>query len=157
MMSGYHNNPDLTTQVFRGGWYHTGDMGSLDEEGYLYFKGRLKDYIRRRGENIAAFEIEQLVNQHPAVLESAAVGVPSVLGEEEVKLCVVLRPESLAQPPAPELLWQYCKQMLPQFMVPRYIEILPTLPRTATQRVRKFLLAETGVVGAWDHKNATSP
>ena len=152
MMTGYYNNPELTAQVFREGWYHTGDVGSLDEDGYLTFKGRLKDYIRRRGENISSFDIEQVVNQHPAVLECAAVGVPSALSEDEVKLCVVLRPESLAQPPTAEVLWRYCKQTLPHFMVPRYIEILDALPRTATHRVRKFVLAEQGVAGAWDCK-----
>jgi crotonobetaine/carnitine-CoA ligase len=149
MMTGYYRQPELNARVFKDGWYYTGDMGELDEEGYLYFRGRLKDYIRRRGENISAFEIERVVNLHPAVLESAAVGVPSKLSEEEVKLCVVLKSE---QEVAPEDLWRYCKKNLPAFMVPRYICILPEFPRTLTQRVRKFLLAEAGTGGAWDRK-----
>lgn len=149
MMSGYYRQPELNAKVFKDGWYYTGDAGELDEDGYLYFKGRLKDYIRRRGENISAFEIERVVNCHPAVLESAAVGVPSELSEEEVKLCVVLKPdETLSY----EELWRYCRENLPGFMVPRYIEFLPDLPRTPTQRVRKFMLAEKGLGGAWDRK-----
>lgn len=153
MMSGYYRQPELNARVFKDGWYYTGDMGEIDADGYLYFKGRLKDYIRRRGENISAFEIERVVNLHPGVLESAAVGVPSTFSEEEVKLCVVFKPEVTAETqPAPAELWRYCRENLPAFMVPRYIEILPELPHTPTQRIRKFLLAETGTKGAWDRK-----
>lgn len=150
MMSGYYRQPELNQRVFKDGWYYTGDVGEMDTDGYLYFKGRVKDYIRRRGENISAFEIERVVNLHPAVLESAAVGVPSAVSEEEVKLCVVFKTEVI--PPTPADLWRYCRQNLPAFMVPRYIEILPSLPHTPTQRIRKFMLAETGVGHAWDRK-----
>jgi carnitine-CoA ligase len=149
MMSGYYKQPELNAKVFKDGWYYTGDMGALDEDGYLYFKGRLKDYIRRRGENISAFEIENVVNTHPAIVDSAAVGVPSEITEEEVMLCVVLKPEQNLV--APEL-YRWCVEKLPKFMVPRYIKILPELPRTPTQRVRKFMLAESGTTGAWDRK-----
>lgn len=155
MMSGYYRQPELNQRVFKDGWYYTGDMGELDADGYLYFKGRMKDYIRRRGENISAFEIERVVNLHPAVLESAAVGVPSAISEEEVKLCLVFKPTVVAdEQPTPADLWRYCRQNLPAFMVPRYIEILSSLPHTPTQRIRKFMLAETGVVNAWDRKAA---
>lgn len=149
MMSGYYRQPELNARVFKDGWYYTGDAGEMDADGYLYFRGRLKDYIRRRGENISAFEIEQVVNTHPAVQDSAAVGVPSELSEEEVKLCLVLKP---GQRVSEEELWQFCRTNLPRYMVPRYIEILAELPRTATQRVRKFLLAESGNATAWDRK-----
>ncbi len=149
MMSGYYRQPELNARVFKDGWYYTGDAGELDADGYLYFRGRLKDYIRRRGENISAFEIERVVDTHPAIQDSAVVGVPSELSEEEVKLCVVLKPD---QPLGEAALWQYCKANLPRYMVPRYIEILPELPRTATQRVRKFMLAEKGIATAWDRK-----
>lgn len=153
MMSGYYRQPELNTKVFKDGWYYTGDAGEMDSDGYLYFKGRLKDYIRRRGENISAFEIERVVNCHPAVLESAAVGVPSSISEEEVKLCVVFKPEfNGEQQPTAEEIWRYCKENLPIFMVPRYIEVLSELPHTSTQRVRKFLLAESGTANAWDKK-----
>jgi carnitine-CoA ligase len=149
MMSGYYRQPELNAKVFKDGWYYTGDMGEMDGEGYLYFKGRLKDYIRRRGENISAFEIERVVSLHPAILEAAAVGVPSKLSEEEVMLCAVLKPGSEI---AAEELWKYCRENLPAFMTPRYIRLLPELPHTPTQRVRKFLLAELGTKDAWDRK-----
>ncbi len=149
MMSGYYKQPELNEKVFKYGWYFTGDLGEIDRDGYLYFKGRLKDYIRRRGENISAFEIERVVNSHLLVLESAAVGVPSSLGEEEVKLCLALKPAAKI---GEEEIWKFCRANLPSFMVPRYIEILSELPHTATQRVRKFILAGTGVEGAWDRK-----
>jgi crotonobetaine/carnitine-CoA ligase len=149
MMSGYYRQPELNARVFKDGWYYTGDAGEMDSDGYLYFRGRLKDYIRRRGENISAFEIERVANTHPAVQDSAAVGVPSDLSEEEVKLCLVLKP---GQRVSEEELWHYCKANLPRYMVPRYIEILAELPHTATQRVRKFLLAESGTATAWDRK-----
>jgi crotonobetaine/carnitine-CoA ligase len=149
MMSGYYLQPELNAKVFKDGWYYTGDVGEFDEEGYLYFKGRLKDYIRRRGENISAFEIERVVSLHPLILEAAAIGVPSELGEEEVLLCVVLKPDSELS--AGEL-WKYCRANLPAFMTPRFIRIMPELPHTPTQRVRKFLLAEQGTKDAWDRK-----
>ncbi len=152
MMSGYYKNPALNARVFKDGWYYTGDMGELDTDGYLYFRGRLKDYIRRRGENISSFEIEQIVNSHPAILETAAVGVPSDYSEEEVMLCVVLKPGQHLEPLE---LWRWCKEKLPLFMVPRYLKFLPELPHTPTQRVRKFLLAEGGKAGAWDRKAST--
>jgi crotonobetaine/carnitine-CoA ligase len=154
MMSGYVNIPEPGQAVFRDGWYRTGDLGAIDTDGYLRFKGRLKDYIRRRGENIAAIQIESVANQHSAILESAAVGVPSELGEEEVKLCVVLR-SKLGDALAPEMIWRYCRERLPRFMVPRFIEVMSALSKTETQRVRKFILAERGVALAWDRASRT--
>jgi carnitine-CoA ligase len=117
-----------------------------DEDGYVAYAGRLKDCIRRRGEMIAAFEIERVVNAHPGVLESAAVGVASELGDKDVKLCVVARPE--AGLTAREV-WEYCRAELPSFMVPRWIELRDALPRTATERVRKPELVAEGVEGCW--------
>ena len=88
----YHKLPDATASAYRGGWFHSGDLAKIDEEGFYYFCGRKKASIRRRGENISAWEIETVVNQHPSVLESAAYAVPSDLGEDEVKIAVVLKP-----------------------------------------------------------------
>ena len=142
MMRGYYKQPELTAKVMRDLWYHTGDMGYLDEDGYLFFVDRRKDAIRRRGENISSFEIERVVNAHPRVLESAAVGIPSAHGEEEVKLAVVALPgESLTA----DELWAYCDAELPAFMVPRYLEIRVSLPKTPTERVQKFVLREEGL------------
>src|SRR5262249_40217321 len=98
MMSGYYKMPEATLEAFRNLWFHTGDHGYFDEEGFLYYVGRKKDAIRRRGENISAFEIESVVNGHPAVLESAAIAVPSELGEDEVKIVVALKPGAAVSP-----------------------------------------------------------
>ena len=145
--TGYFKDPETTASAWRpDGWYYTGDLGTRDADGYYRYVGRLKDCIRRRGENIAAYEIEVVVNAHPKVLESAAVGVPSPLGEEEVKLCVIPRPQATLDPG--ELL-AYCRAELPAFMVPRYIQLRESLPKTATERVQKAALREEGTIGCW--------
>ena len=152
MATGYLKDPDATAAAFRpDGWYYTGDLGEYDLDGFYKYVGRLKDCIRRRGENISAYEIEQVVNRHPRVLESAAVGVPSRLGEEEVKLCVVPRPmEHDGGPLDPRELLAFCRAELPQFMVPRYIQLRDALPKTATERVQKATLREEGTAGCWE-------
>jgi crotonobetaine/carnitine-CoA ligase len=99
----------------RGGLFHTGDMGYADADGYLYFVDRIKQSIRRRGENISSWEVEKAVNAHPQVLESAAVGVPSDLGEEEVKIYVVCRPGATV---APADIIRWCEARMAYFMVP---------------------------------------
>ena len=109
-----------------------------DEDGYFYFLDRMKDSIRRRGENISAFDLECEVNLHPAILESAAIGVPSELEDEDVKLAVVLRPGMRLDP---EELIDFCAEHLPKFMVPRYVEFLDALPRTPTDKVAKYRCA----------------
>jgi crotonobetaine/carnitine-CoA ligase len=130
------------------GWVHTGDLGSLDEEGFLTFHGRLSDSIRRRGENISAFEVEQIVTAHPDVQEVAAIGVPSDLTEEDVMVVVVPRPGAVLDPAD---LDRHCRAHGPAYLPPRYIEIVGALPRTPTQKVEKFRLAERGVhPGTWD-------
>jgi crotonobetaine/carnitine-CoA ligase len=153
MTEGYFRNPEATARAFRGGWYYTGDAASVDADGYYRFEGRLKDFIRRRGENIAASEIEREALSHPAVEDCAAVGVPAELGEEEIKLCVVPRDGSSLT--AAELA-RYLRPRLASFMQPRYIEIRAALPRTATQRVQKYRLIEEGLPpGIWDrHRRA---
>jgi carnitine-CoA ligase len=150
MAIGYFKEPEATADAFRpDGWYYTGDLGERDQDGYYRYIGRLRDCIRRRGENIAAYEIEQVVNAHPRVLESAAVGIPSPLGEEEVKLCVVPRPSEDDTPFDPRDLHRYCRAELPSFMVPRYIQLRDSLPKTATQRVQKATLRDEGPAGCW--------
>jgi crotonobetaine/carnitine-CoA ligase len=147
MMSGYYRDPEATAAALRpDGWYRTGDLGIRDADGYFAYAGRLKDCIRRRGEMIAAFEIERVVNAHPAVLESAAVAVPSELGEEDVKLCVVPRPGVTLHP---HQVWAHCRAELPAFMVPRWIQVRDSLPKTATERARKPDLVAEGVAGCW--------
>lgn len=137
MTPGYHDNPAATSIKFRNLWFHTGDRVWQDSAGYFYFLDRMADAIRRRGENISSFDIECEVNLHPEVLECAAFGVPSELGEEDIKLAVVRRPH--ADLDAEELI-RFCKDKLPNFMVPRYIDFLDELPRTPTDKIAKYQL-----------------
>jgi carnitine-CoA ligase len=148
-MLGYYKEKEVTEQALRGGWFHTGDRGYLDEDGYLYFLDRLKDVIRRRGENISPVEIERAVLAHPHVAEAAAVGVPSDLvgGEEEIALFVLARPGIDLDPRS---VLAVCEERLAAFMVPRYLGVLDEFPRTETQRVQKFALRERGPEGCFD-------
>lgn len=152
MFDGYYRKPEETLESYRNLWFHTGDLGWIDEEGFFYFVGRKKENIRRGGENITPYEIECVINAHPSVLESAVVGVPSEILGDEIKACVVLHPgESLT----PESLIQWCQDKLAEFMIPRYIELLDQLPKTGSEKVQRFLLKEKGIVGAWDRKRST--
>jgi crotonobetaine/carnitine-CoA ligase len=151
MFLGYYKQPDKTKEAWEGGWFHTGDRGYQDENGYFYFIDRIKECIRRRGENISAFEIEKVVNSHPKVLESAAVPVPSELGEDEVMLYVILRPHKEL---SPEELIAYCEERMAYFMVPRYVEFVKELPKTPTEKIQKFELRKRGTRNAWDREKA---
>jgi carnitine-CoA ligase len=152
MNVGYFNNPEATATAWRNGWFHTGDAFRKDEEGNYYFLDRIKDAIRRRGENISSFEVEGIVNAHPDVMQSAAVAVPSELAEDEVKIAVVRQPGS-------ELTeQQLCEELIPKmprFMIPRYIEFVDELPRTPTDRVQKIKLREAGITAnTWDREKS---
>jgi crotonobetaine/carnitine-CoA ligase len=151
MFLGYYKQPDKTKEAWEGGWFHTGDRGYQDENGYFYFIDRIKECIRRRGENISAFEIEKVVNSHPKVLESAAVPVPSELGEDEVMLYLILRPHKEL---SPEELIAYCEERMAYFMVPRYVEFVKELPKTPTEKIQKFELRKRGTRNAWDREKA---
>ena len=147
-MNGYHGDPDATARTIVDGWVRTGDLGELDDDGFLTFHGRLSDSIRRRGENMSATEVEDLVCSHALVLEAAAVGVPSELTEEEVLVWVVLREGAELTAPA---LREHCLARGPRHMVPRYLRIVPALPKTPTQKVEKFRIRDVGVAeGTWD-------
>jgi crotonobetaine/carnitine-CoA ligase len=151
LFRGYLKNEEATAKAFRDGWFLTGDRGRRDDDGYLVFLDRLKDVIRRRGENISSYEVERAANLHDDVAESAAVGVPSDLGEEEVMIVVVPREGATIDPAA---LRAHCAEQLAAFMVPRYVLVRESLPKTATQRVQKFELRKEGFDGAWDHETA---
>ncbi len=140
VMNGYWAMPRETAAALRGGWFHTGDLGHLDADGHLYFHGRGEDSIRRRGENISAHEVETIIGSHPSVLEVAAVGVASELTEQDLKVCVVLRP---GRQLVPEDIIEYCADHAPAHMVPRYVEIMRALPKTPTQKIEKFRLSRT--------------
>ncbi len=150
-MDGYFKQPDQTAVAMRGGWFHTGDTGYAGADGYLSFVDRMKQSIRRRGENISSWEVETIVNAHPLVLESAAVGVPSDVGEEEVKICIVARAGETIDPLE---IVQWCEARMAYFMVPRYVEFHDALPKTPTERVEKYKLKQAGAGAAWDREAA---
>lgn len=150
LMDGYYRNPDATAEAFRHLWFHTGDLLRRDADGFLYFVGRLKDMVRRRGENISSAEVELGIETHPDVLESAVIGVPSEMTEEEVMACVVPRPGSTL---TPALLAEHCASRMARFMVPRYIRFMPALPKTPTDKVEKFRLkADSITPDTWDRE-----
>jgi carnitine-CoA ligase len=145
---GYLGMPEETVRVTRNLWFHTGDLARRDAEGYIYFVGRGKDAIRRRGENISAFEVEEVVEAHPDVLEAAAFGVPSELTEEEVMVAVVPRPGRTVEPAA---LIAFCTERMARHMVPRYVDVVEALPKTPTEKIEKYRLKELGVTErTWD-------
>jgi carnitine-CoA ligase len=156
MNAGYLGMPDKTADAWRNGWFHTGDAFTYDEDCNFFFVDRTRDCIRRRGENISSFEVEAEVNAHPAVAESAAIGVPSALGEEEVKILVVTKPGANLEPLEPDELIRFLVPRMARFMVPRYIELVAELPKTdATMRVKKYLLRENPINDAtWDREAA---
>jgi crotonobetaine/carnitine-CoA ligase len=146
---GYWGNPEKTAEAWRNQWLHTGDAFRRNKDGNFYFVDRLKDAIRRRGENISSFEVEAEVEAHPAILESAAVAVPAAGGEDDVKVVVALKP---GQKLDPTELHSFLQERLPAYMVPRYIEVrTQELPKTPTGKIRKAALREDGIAGAWDH------
>ncbi|HEX4954548.1 MAG TPA: AMP-binding protein [Thermoanaerobaculia bacterium] len=147
MMDGYEGDPALTASVFVGDWFRTGDSGYGDEEGWFYFLGRDKDVVRRRGENVAASEVEGVLARHPAVALAAVVGVADDLGGEEIKAYLVLRPGW--QVSATQLR-SWCADSLAPFKVPRFLELCEELPMTPTHKVRKKELKVRGpLLGAW--------
>lgn len=150
--SGYDAMPERTVAAWRNLWFHTGDRGRRDEHGLFWFEDRIKDSIRRRGENISSYEVEAAVAAHPSVAEVAAVPYPSELGEEDVRVVVVLRDGAALEPVD---LFHHCARTMAYFMVPRFIEFADELPRTPTQKVEKYVIRRDGLgAGAWDSNAA---
>jgi crotonobetaine/carnitine-CoA ligase len=144
VMRAYYGSPEKTAEDFRNLKLHTGDLGRMDEDGYLYFMDRVKDYIRRRGENVSSMEVEKQVSDHPAVAECAAVGVKAGEGaSSEDEILIVVVAEGAA--PDPAELTHWLAERIPYFMVPRYIRFVETLPKTPTERVQKVKLREQGI------------
>lgn len=145
---GYHKMPEATARAWRNGWFHTGDAFRRDEDGNYFFVDRVKDAIRRRGENISSFEVEAEILAHPSVLETAVVGVPSEHGEEEVLAVLALKPGATIDN---EELLSFLQKRLPHFMVPRFIRLVGALPKTATGKIEKHVLRSEGVTAdVWD-------
>lgn len=152
MTSGYHLMPEATVEATRNLWFHSGDLVFRDDAGYVHFVDRKKDAIRRRGENISAYEVELVVNSHPDVLESAAFAVPSDVGEDDVMVAVVARPETTLDPLS---LLRHCEPRMPYFALPRYVAIRDELPKTPTHRVEKYKLRAEGISATtWDRDAA---
>ena len=151
--TGYWNMADKTNEAWRNGWFHTGDAFTYDEDGNFYFVDRAKDYIRRRGENISSFEVEAIVNTHPAIVECGACAVPADEGEDEVKVAVVLAPDVDFDPA--ELIG-FLVPLMPRFAIPRFVEVWDELPKTeATARIQKAKIRDAGVTDkTWDRVTA---
>ncbi|WP_051265498.1 AMP-binding protein [Nakamurella lactea] len=145
MFTGYWRQPEKSLEVFRGLWFHCGDFGRMDADGYLYFVDRGKDYLRRGGENISSYEIESIVAQHPQVREAAVHAVFSPLNEDEVKVTVVANDDSTLDPAE---LFEWIRPRVPRYAVPSHIEIRGELPKNAVGRVLKRELREQGVTAA---------
>nr|WP_261368151.1 AMP-binding protein [Pseudosulfitobacter koreense] len=142
LMKGYHNAPEATAQAMRNGWFHTGDSFRQDADGRFFFVDRLKDVIRRRGENISSFALEGQVLLHPDVRECAAIAVPSEHGEDEVLICVTpVEGHSIDA----DAVLEDLTGRLPRFMVPRYLRVMDTLPKTASGKVQKHVMRAEGV------------
>jgi crotonobetaine/carnitine-CoA ligase len=142
VMKGYYKNPEATAKALRDGWLYTGDLGFLDEDGYLYFVDRVKDMVRRGDENISSEEVERILNSHPQIAESAVIAVPDPIRGEEVKAYIVLKSPATPETVPAEEIWNFCTQHLAAFKVPRYIEYLTELPKTPSSKVQKNILRD---------------
>ncbi|EPA99404.1 ATP-dependent acyl-CoA ligase [Pseudomonas sp. G5(2012)] len=150
--SGYYKKPEATLELFQNLWIHTGDLATRDADEYFYYVDRKKQALRRRGENISSFEVEAVLNAHPAVLESCVVGVPSELGEDDVKAVIVLKDNHTIT--EVELI-RWCESRIAYFAIPRYIAVRQHLPKTPSERVEKYLLRNEGVTpDCWDREAA---
>jgi carnitine-CoA ligase len=154
VMRAYYGMPEKTAEDFRNLKLHTGDLGRMDPEGYVYFMDRVKDYIRRRGENVSSMEVEKIVSSHESIKEAAAIGVKAGEGaSSEDEIMVVAIPEGAA--PDPVELTHWLAERMPYFMVPRYLRFVDALPKTPTERVQKVKLRDEGITAdTWDREAA---
>jgi crotonobetaine/carnitine-CoA ligase len=152
LCSSYHGNPEATARLWRNGWLHTGDAMKRDTEGSFFFVDRLKDSIRRRGENISSFEVEKELLAHPSIRDVAVVAAASDYSEDEVLAALTLVTGAAIDYPQ---LVQFLEERLPHFMVPRYFRVLDQLPMTPTNKIEKYVLRNQGVtVDTWDREAA---
>lgn len=156
IFQGYFDMPAETLGALRNGWFHSGDRGYRDEDGFFYFVDRKKESIRRRGENISSYEVELTISQHPAIVEVAAVPHPSELGEDDVLVFVVKRD---GQAISEQQLIAFCEQRMAKFMIPRYVCFLDQIPKTPSEKVEKYKLrqlAEAAPERLWDRLSQSS-
>lgn len=144
VMKGYYRDEEATGQAFRGGWFHSGDLGVMHPDGYIELRDRKKDIIISGGENISTIEIERVLYQHPLVLEATVIGVPDVRWGETPKAFVILKPG--AQTTADEII-AFCRERLAHFKCPKFVEFVESLPKTSTGKIQKFVLREKEWVG----------
>lgn len=150
--NGYYNMPEKTVGAWRNLWFHTGDALRRDEDGWYYFIDRFKDALRRRGENISSYEVEQAILGHPAVVECAVIGVPAdqEAGEDEVLAVIVA-----SEPVTPQDVLAWCRGRVPAFAIPRYVRVVDALPKTPSEKVRKAALRDEGITaGTYDSAQA---
>ena len=146
--NGYFANPEATASAWRNLWFHTGDRVVRDEQGVYHFLDRIKDAIRRRGENISSWEVEQALLTHPDIKNAAVVGVPAQVGEEDVMAFIVPRDGTLPEPGA---VIRFLEDRIARFAIPRYLELVDELPLTENGKVKKYMLKEWGVsMTTWD-------
>ncbi len=150
--SGSYKNPEATVTAWRNGWFHTGDAFRRDADGNFFFVDRMKDAIRRRGENISSFEVEAEILAHPKIRECAVVAVPNEMSEDDVLAIIAPAPGERIEPME---LFEFLQPRLAHFMLPRYIRIMSDLPRTPTQKVEKYVLRQQGLTqDTWDREKA---
>jgi crotonobetaine/carnitine-CoA ligase len=142
IMAGYFGKPEDTVRAWRNLWFHTGDLGYVDEEGNIFFVGRKKDSIRRRGENISAFEVENVLASMPGIQEAAVLAWPSDVGEDDVWAVLVRAPRSSV---TAAQVTEFCHGKLDRYAIPRYISFGVDLPKTPTERIEKYKLLEQGL------------
>lgn len=148
-MMEYYKMPEETLKAFRNLWLHSGDLGYIKDD-WLYFVGREKDAIRRRGENISSYEVERLILSHPDIKECAAIPIPTELGEDEIKVVIVLKEGRRL---TPQEILAFCQDKMSKYMIPRYLETRQNLPKTPTEKVEKVKLKEEGITpDTWDRE-----
>jgi crotonobetaine/carnitine-CoA ligase len=152
MFEGYWGRAEATVEASRNWWFHTGDIGRIDEDGFLYFVDRKADYLRRRGENISSFEVESVLMGHGALADVAVHAVPSAMTEDDLKVTATLKADAAV---TEEALFRWCIDQLPYFALPRYVEFRDELPRSPVGRVLKRTLRDEGVTETtWDAEKA---
>lgn len=145
----YHKNPEATANTIRGGWLYTGDLAYTDDDGFIFFLGRKKDSLRRRGENISAWEVESVINEHPDVEECALIGVKNEIGDEDLKIFVKRRAGSALEAAA---LLTWCEPRMARFQIPRFVQFVEEFRKTPTQRIQKGFLSDRIDDGCFDRE-----
>lgn len=151
-MIGYHNAPAKTLEAFRDLWLHTGDLGHVDADGNLFFGGRKAHWLRRRSENISAYEIEAILGRHQDIAEVVVVGVPAELGEDDIKAFIILAEGARADPAG---IAEWCNGKIAPFKIPRYFEFVKDFPRSITKReIERSVLKKMSNDNAWDREKS---